>query len=134
MGKGRIQKILGYIDNQTIKEYNLQKYQDKAIIQSLDLYVHIAKHAEEYISVDSMNYTMDHVSEIINTPDLIYYNQEQSSLEYYKMLIENICVIVKLTNKRELYIASIYPTTKSKIENRRKKMLWNKYVIQDDEK
>lgn len=121
MEKGKVGKIVGFIDKNLCKKWCLEDYSERPIIQSLGLYVHIAKHASEFISVDSFNYTIDHINDVIIEPDYVYYNQECNSLEYYKRLMENVCVIVKLNNKRELYVGSLFPATENKINGRKLK-------------
>lgn len=46
MGKGRINKIVGRISDEVVERYKLYDYRNKEIVQSLDLYVHVAKHAK----------------------------------------------------------------------------------------
>lgn len=121
MVKERIKKVVGYISDDIAKKWLLDDCKGKAIIQSLDLYVHIAKHAKEYKSIESVNYTIEHISDVINDPDYVFYNEETKGIEYYKKLLENVSVVVQTSNKRDLYIASVYPVTEIKIDNRKNK-------------
>ena len=61
---------------------------------------------------------MNHIEDVINNPDFVFYNVLKNGIEYYKKLIEDVVVIVTPTKKRKLYISSIYPVDKSKILNR----------------
>ena len=45
MGKGKIKKIVGRISNEIVERYKLYDYRNAEIVQSLDLYLHVAKHA-----------------------------------------------------------------------------------------
>ncbi len=119
MPKNRVCKKIGYVNDDIIKKWFLDECRGKEIVQSLDLYIHIAPHAKQFLSVDSFNYTIDHVVDVINAPDYVYYNVEKHGIEYYKKLLENVCVVVQNTGKRELYVASIYPVSEVKIRNRK---------------
>lgn len=117
----RILKTVGSVSDAIVDKWHIEECRGKVIVQSMDLYIHIAKHASQYISIDSVNYTIEHIEDIIKTPDYVFYNIENKSIEYYKMLIENVSVVVQNTKKREMYVASVYPVKYGKIENRKKK-------------
>ncbi len=67
MTKGNIGKIVGIISNEVVEKYKLYEYRNVYIIQPLSLYVHIAKHVKEFLSVDSFNHTVTNISEIKNS-------------------------------------------------------------------
>ena len=117
MGKGRINKIVGRISEDLVEKYKLYDYRNKEIVQSLDLYLHVAKHAKEFESVDSFNHTLSNISEIIENPYFVYYNPSKNSLLYFKEIDENICAVVKLNlrKNKDSYVATIYPVSKNKI-------------------
>ena len=121
--KGKIEKTVGYISNDIVEKYKLYDYRDKKIVQSLDLYVHVAKHAKEFESVDSFNYTMLNIPKIISEPLFVYYDKNKNSLLYLKEMKENVCAVVKLNlrKNKDSYVATIYPINKNKI---------NKYIEQ----
>ncbi len=66
--KGKIKKIVGRISDEVIEKYKLYDYCNVEIIQSLDLYLYVAKHVSEFKSVDSYNHTMSNIPEIIANP------------------------------------------------------------------
>lgn len=117
MGKGRINKIVGRISEDLVEKYKLYDYRNKEIVQSLDLYLHVAKHAKEFESVDSFNHTLSNISEIIENPYFVYYNPSKNSLLYFKEIDENVCAVVKLNlrKNKDSYVATIYPISKNKI-------------------
>ena len=121
MKKRKIVKTIGYVNNDIIAKWFLDDCVNKPIVQALDVYIHISQHAEQFISVDSFNYTVDHIIDVINSPDYVFYDINKKGIEYYKKLMENVCVVVQTTNKRELYVASVYPVTETKIRNRKLK-------------
>lgn len=121
MGKGRINKIVGKISDDIVDKYKLYDYRGKEIVQSLDLYVHVAKHAKEFESVDSFNHTLSNISEIISEPYFVYYDSSRNSLLYFKEIDENVCTVVKLNlrKNKDSYVATVYPISKNKV---------NKYI------
>lgn len=117
MGKGRINKIVGKISDDIVDKYKLYDYRGKEIVQSLDLYVHVAKHAKEFESVDSFNHTLSNISEIISEPYFVYYDSSRNSLLYFKEIDENVCTVVKLNlrKNKDSYVATVYPISKNKV-------------------
>lgn len=118
MGKGRIVKIVGRISDEVVEKYKLYDYRNMEIIQSLDLYLHVAKHVPEFESVDSYNHTMSNIPEIISNPYFVYYDPHKNSLLYFKEIDENVCVVVKLNlrKNKDTYVSTVYPINKKKIK------------------
>lgn len=125
-------KIVGNINKKVCDDLHLKEQLGKPIKMAPTLLEHIAKHSVEYENVDSCLYTLSNISDILNNPDYIYYNETNKSIEYYKFLKEYVSVVVKVTNKKSLFIASIYPVKKAKIDNRMEKKAWKKYVKIDE--
>ena len=121
MGKKRSVKIVGSLEKSIIKKWILEEPEDIRIYQSMGLYKHIFKHIEEYSSIDSANYTMDHIEDVIANPEYVSYNPKQNSIEYYKTLLELVSVVVQTDDDGLLYVASVYPVTETKINNRKAK-------------
>lgn len=124
-----MKKEIHYLTEKLAKEKGLEEHTGKKIVQYEGLLKHIAKHEKEYISIDSCEHTINNISNIIKYPDYVYYDKEKKGLEFYKNLMENVCVIVQIVNKRELYIASVYPVPEKKISNRKYKESYGKYVV-----
>lgn len=118
MVKKRINKIVGRISNEVVERYKLYDYREQEIVQSLDLFLHIAKHIPEFESVDSYNNTITNIPNIIENPDFVYYDPHRNSLMYFKEIDENVCIVVKLNlrKNKDTYISTIYPISKNKIE------------------
>ena len=118
MRKGKINKIVGRISDEVVDKYKLYDYRDKEIVQSLDLYLHVAKHVPEFESVDSYNHTMSNISEIISNPYFVYHDPHKNSLLYFKEIDEDVCVVVKLNlrKNKDTYVATVYPISKNKIQ------------------
>lgn len=121
--RDRVKKIVGRISDEVIEKYKLYEYRNREIIQSLDLYTHVAKHAPEFESVDSYNHIMLNIPLIISEPLFVYYDPHRNSLLYFKEIDENVCAVVKLAlrNNKDTYVATVYPISRNKI---------NKYIEQ----
>lgn len=128
-----MKKQLWILEEKIAIEKGLEKHSGKKIVQYEGLLKHIAKHESEYISIESCEYTINNIASIIKDYDYVYYNKEKQGLEYYKKLIEKVCAIVQIVDKRELYVASVYPVREEKISNRKYKDQYAKYVITEEE-
>ncbi len=118
MVKGNIDKKVGIISDEVVEKYKLYEYKNADIIQPLSLYVHIAKHVKEFLSVDSYNKTISNIPRIIKEPTFVYYDPNKKSLLYFKEIAENVCVVVKLSlrKNKKPYVATVYPVNVRKIE------------------
>lgn len=113
---GNVNKLVGYISKQAIITSELLVHLNKPILQALKLYKHTSKHVEDFKNVDSYNTTMSNIDKVISEPYFIFYDKQKHSLRYYKKLDEFVCVIVKLSNKRQLYVQTVYPVSVDKIQ------------------
>lgn len=113
---GNMCKLVGYILEQAIISSELSVHLGKPVLQSLKLYKHTLKHVEDFKNVDSYNNTMSNIDKVIADPYFIFYDKEKQSLRYYKRLDEYVCVSVKLTNKKHLYVFTVYPVSIDKIQ------------------
>lgn len=127
MGKKRIVKIVGKISHEVAEKYNLYEFENQEIVQSLDLYAHVLKHIKEFDSVDSYNNAILNIEKIIKDPYFVYYDRERKSLQYFKEIDENVCAVVKLKlrEKDDNYVATVYPVSKNKID----KLKAKSYII-----
>lgn len=132
-GFGIMKLEIDILNEELAKEKGLDKHAGKRIVQYEGLLKHIAKHEKEYISIESCQCTINNIPTIIKNPDYVYYNKEKNGLEFYKNLMEKVCVVVQIVNKRELYIASVYPVPEKKISNRKYKEAYDKYVKKEED-
>lgn len=130
MGKNNIVKIVGEISREVAESCRIKEYEGQTIVQSLDLYIHIAKHAKEFKTVDHFNQAVNNIENIIKNPYFVYYEKEKNSLHYFAELDEYTCIIVKLNLKKnkDNYVSTIYPISKNKINKLKEKS----YIITDD--
>lgn len=118
MKNKRIGKVVGKLDKSIAYYWYLEEHENKNIIKPYYLLEHIEKHKEEFSSLQSFYITLNKIKEIIEMPDYVFYDKKKRGLEYYKKLVDNVCVIVRISKKRELIIVSIYPVSEEKIAGR----------------
>ena len=128
-----MKKEIDILSDKLAKEKGLEEHSGKKIVQYDGLLKHIAKHEKEYISIESCECTINNISTIIKNPEYVYYNEKKKGLEFYKNLMEKVCVVVQIVNKRELPVVSVYPVHDKKISNRKYKEQYNKHVMTEDE-
>ena len=89
-----MKKEIWKLEEELAIEKGIEKHAGKKIVQYEGLLKHIAKHESEYISIESCEYTINNIQNIIKNHDYVYYNEEKQGLEYYKELMEKVCVVV----------------------------------------
>lgn len=85
------------------------------IEQSLGLMYHVQKHMNDFNSVDSFNFTLLNISQVISKPLAMQYDPVKKSIKYYKKLQEYVCVVVNLTDDTA-FVATLYPVSKKTID------------------
>lgn len=78
---------------------------------------HCRQHINDFKSIKSFNNSMTHIPEIINNPDYIGFNVNNNSIEYIKKIDDLTLVAVRLKQKDDLFLRSVYPITESKLQN-----------------
>lgn len=132
-GFGKMKREIGILDKKLAIKKGIVEHAGKKIVQHTGLLKHIEKHEKEYISIESCKYTINNIPAIIKNPDYVYYNKEKRGLEFYKELMENVCVVIQIVDKRELYVASVYPVQEKKILNRKYKDKYEQHVMTEEE-
>lgn len=120
-------KIVGIISDDVVYRYHLYEYRNQVIVQSLNLYIHVAKHAKEFKNIESYNNTLNNIPDIIKNPLFVYYDPHKNSLMYFKEIDENVCAVVKLKlrENKDNYVATVYPISKNKVE----KLIEQSYIV-----
>lgn len=123
MTRRKITKIVGKINDNIIERYKLYDYREKDIIQSMDFYLHVAKHREQFKSIDSYNNTLINIDKIIGNPNFVYYEKNKNALLYFKKIDEDVCVVVRLQlrHNKDCYVATVYPISENKINRFKEK-------------
>ena len=117
----KTKKIVGYVDKKIAYDNNIIEYAEKDIVQSTKLDIHTNKHASDFFSIDSYHNTLININEIIKNPYYVEYDSKKDSLKYYGKVDQYVCVIVKIKEKKELYISTFYPQSKEKIDKLKNK-------------
>ncbi len=126
-------KVLGYVSKKVGQEHGKPEQIGKAIKMTSNLLKHVSPHISEFINIESYLFTLSHLTDVLNSPDVTYYNKKNNSFEYYKYLKEYVCVIVKISNKNSLFLGSFYPVKETKIKNRIDRMNWEDFVLSEEE-
>ena len=77
---------------------------------------HCKRHLNDFKNIHSYNKSIEHIPEIINTPDYVGFNIKNNSIEYIKKIDDLTLVAVRLKQKDDLFLRSIYPITESKLK------------------
>ncbi len=91
------------------------------------------RHYNDFNDSKVFRFVMENLGYIIEEKDFVLYNKNNSSLEYYKKLDQNVSVRVKVENSNELKIKTVFTISDIKYENKKNKSIYNKYIIEDEE-
>lgn len=108
-------KIVGKVNSKFCQENEISYYSNFDIKQSFGLIYHVQKHLNDFVSVESFNFTLFNISTIIKNPYYMHYDAVKNSIKYYKKLKEYVCVVVNLKNN-EAFVSTIYPVSKKTID------------------
>lgn len=109
-------KIVGVVSEKVAMDCNIPEYANKEIVQSSKLDIHTNKHANDFFSIDSYHEALINIDKIIGNPYHVEYDSKKESLKYYGKANQYICVIVKIKDKKELFVSTFYPQSKIKID------------------
>ncbi|MDD2208410.1 MAG: hypothetical protein PHG03_03420 [Bacilli bacterium] len=107
-------KEVGRLEKKFCDKHGIGKCTNFKIVQSLGLIYHVQKHMNDFISVDSFNYTMLNIKEVVNAPFFTDYDSINHSIKYYKKLQEYVCVVVNIT-ETNAFVSTVYPVNKKRI-------------------
>ena len=124
-----MKRILGKVKKEIAIKNNIEEYADKKIVLYDNERKHCEKHMYEFGDKKTFHYIMDNLEYIIENPDEVFYVKRKNTLEYYKTFDIGVTVRVKVEPGNELKVKTVFTVTKTKIENRRKKEYYNKYVL-----
>lgn len=117
-------KIVGYVSKEITEFWKISEQTSKPIIQGGNWAKgHGSKHKKEFKCIYNYHQAIKNIPIILKYPDYFYYNETEKGIEYFKKLEEDVTLVVRITGKKRLYVATIYPTSTTKIENRKNKEL-----------
>ena len=120
-------KQIGKITEEIASKHKISELANRPIVQSLDFYVHIAKHVKEFKSVDSYNMAIDNIELVLRKPEFTFYDKKKQCILYYANLDDYTCYAVNINLGTDYcYIASLYPISKKKMERKKEES----YIIQ----
>ena len=124
-----MKRILGKVKKEIAIKNNIEEYAGKKIVLYDNERKHCEKHMHEFGDKKTFHYIMDNLAYIIEKPAEDFYVKRKNTLEYYKTFDIGVTVRVKVEPGNELKVKTVFTVTKTKIENRRKKENYNKYVL-----
>ena len=117
-----MKRILGEVSKAVVEQWGLEEHKNKKIVMYHDRKEHSKeKHQNDFETESRFHLVMDSLEEIVKKPDYVYYNKATNGLEYYKNINGEVVVAVRISYGRELKVRSVYPVSKIKIINRKKK-------------
>lgn len=145
-----MKRILGRLSKDIVAKHNLWEHENKKIVIYDNDRKHCEKkHAHQFKNKKTFHYIMDNLEYIIENPDEVFYVKgydiefdkntrtkikvERHSLEYYKKFAGDITVRVRVDDGRELKVKTVFPVGKEKVANKKKKELYDKYVLTEEE-
>jgi hypothetical protein len=102
-------RTVGVISHAVAERFKLYEYENKHIVQSSNLCKHTVKHKSEFKNVDSYYLAFNSIPRIIAKLTFVFYDERRESLLYFKKIEENVCVVVKLSLSKNIYVATMYP-------------------------
>jgi len=117
-------KIIGVISKELAEKWGHPELAGKIIYQFAKIHKHVDKHFSQFkLGEKSKDYTMNHIKDVICNPDYVCYNLKNEGFEYHKKLLEYVVVTVKPSNDNPdvFCVSTIYPSSKEKMETRKKK-------------
>lgn len=132
MNKLNIKKIkeekqiikIGELTNKVIDILKLEK-RPCNIKFAYDRIAHCESHKKDFKSEQSYNKSMEAIPLIINNPDYVGYNKNNNSIEYIKRIDELTLVAIRIKQKGDLFLRSLYPISQIKLNN---KILAKEYI------
>lgn len=114
--------FVGRVARDITDQWDIPEQANKPIIKGKNWEkTHGSKHKFEFKSKYNFEQAIKSIPEIIKNPDYVFYNEEEKGLEYYKKLEEGTTLVVRTTKKKVLYLATIYPSSSTKLTNRKNK-------------
>lgn len=115
-------EYIGKLHPAIAERWNLQEHANKPIVIYNSIKQHvIAKHLNDFGSIEQIEYVWSKLNKIIKKPDEVFYNKATKGLEYYKKIGNMVVVAVRINFGSTLKIKSFYPANSNKINNRRAK-------------
>lgn len=124
-----MKRILGKVKPEIAVKNNIKEYANKKIVLYDSERKHCEKHIKEFKDRKTFYYIMNNLEYIIAEPDEVFYIKRKNTLEYYKTFDIGVTIRVKVEPGNELKVKTVFAVSKIKIENRKKKEAYNKYVL-----
>ena len=108
---------VGELTNKVIDILNLSE-KPRNIKFAYDRISHCENHKKDFKSEQSYIKSMESIPLIISSPDYVGYNKNNNSIEYIKKIDELTLVAVRIKQKGDLFLRSLYPISEIKLKNK----------------
>lgn len=126
-------KHIGNLKAEIAEYWGIEEHKNKSIVVYDDRKDHVKEsHLQDFGNEEEIEKVYNSLHHIIKNPDYVYYNPDTKGLEYYKKMKNNICVAVRIKAGKTLKVRSWYPANATKITNRKKKELEQKFLKIDE--
>ncbi len=124
----RDSKQVGMITEKVAERHHLHEYVNRPIMQSLDFYVHIAKHIKDFKNVDNYMTILKKIPDVLKKPEFTFYDKNRQTILYFGKINEVVCYVVKLNVRKDYcFLATLYPISQNKLDKYKEKS----YLKQD---
>lgn len=108
---------VGELTNRIIDILELEE-KPRNIKFAYDRIAHCENHKKDFKNEQSYNKSMQNIPLILNNPDYVGYNKNNNSIEYIKRIDELTLVAIRIKQKGDLFLRSIYPISEVKLKNK----------------
>ncbi len=125
-----MKQILGRVNKKVIESYNVPpEFLNKKIVLYPNDKRHCEKrHLNDFDNKEHFYYVMSNLDYILDEPDLVYFNSEKNTIEYYRELGKNISIRIRVDLGEELKVKTLFPVEQDKIDDRKQRLLIDKYT------
>lgn len=132
-----IKQIIGTLDKKIAIKYGIPEYANKKIVLYPNDRRHCEKrHLQDFPDSKNFYYVLSRLDLIIDSPDIVFYNKKNSSLEYYKNIGNNISVRVRVEPGNELRVKTFFPVNETKVKEKEAKVKflesYDQYVVGEE--
>lgn len=106
---------VGTLNSKVISLLGLHSNEMKIVIGK-DKLKYIEKHKHKFKNNDEYIRHIESLPDIIENPDFVGLHPSGDSIEYIKQIDEILLIAVRIRNQGKLWIKSVFPITKDKLE------------------
>lgn len=110
-------QYVGKLEQKVIDAPNLMDLTQTEIHMGRDRVKYIEKHKNDFLSEESWRTHVEAIPDIIQNPDYVGIHPGGDGIEFIKQIDEICLVAVRIKMKGKLWVRSVYPLTKKRLDN-----------------